>query len=175
MSVEQKRYPIVAKKTSDQLNCLYCKYISKFSGVRVQELVYLSHATKGFSGQALVDLLMQARENNAKSNVTGILLYDGRGMFMQAIEGDEKDINDLYNKIEQDERHKRLTLLWRNSISKRNFPDWKMGFEVLDKDTVRYLQGFSDFLDKQDDEILPESDLNFAKVLLQRFRETAKQ
>ncbi len=92
MSVEQKRCTIVAKKTSDQLNCLYCKHISKFSGVRVQELVYLSHATKGFSGQALVDLLKQARENNAKSNVTGILLYDGRGMFMQAIEGKEKKL-----------------------------------------------------------------------------------
>lgn len=141
----------------------------------MQELVYLSHATELFSEQQLMDLLTQARTNNAKCNVTGILLYDGRGMFMQAIEGNEQDIAALYAKIEQDNRHKRLTVLWRNTIVKRNFPDWQMGYKVLGKEITNHLQGFSNFLENGDETMLATDELDFAKVLMQRFRESANQ
>ena len=47
----------------------------------------------------LLDLLLECRENNRSSGVTGMLLY-GNGTFLQVIEGEEPVIDDLVEKIQ---------------------------------------------------------------------------
>ena len=54
------------------------------------------------STEQLLELLKQCL--NPASGVTGMLLY-GNGTFLQALEGDEKVVADLYGKIEKDSRH----------------------------------------------------------------------
>ncbi len=51
-------------------------------------LVYVSSATRPFSGEDLRALLETCRKDNAELGVTGMLLYKD-GNFMQVLEGDE--------------------------------------------------------------------------------------
>ncbi len=61
-------------------------------------LVYVSSATRPFSGEDLRALLATCRKNNAELGVTGMLLYKD-GNFMQVLEGDEEAVRGLYEKI----------------------------------------------------------------------------
>jgi Sensors of blue-light using FAD len=61
-------------------------------------IVYVSSAVQLFSPEALLDLLERARENNGRLGITGMLLYKERN-FMQALEGPDQTLSDLYSKI----------------------------------------------------------------------------
>ena len=88
-----------------------------------------------------MDILKIARKRNSEQNITGVLLYS-EGTFIQALEGDEKTINDLFSMIESDPRHKNIIKLVEKPLSKRFFPDWTMGFALIDKDKAREITGF---------------------------------
>jgi len=49
-------------------------------------IVYVSSATRPLEENELLDMLKTCQRNNARTNVTGLLLYKG-GNFMQALEG----------------------------------------------------------------------------------------
>jgi len=69
-------------------------------------LGYVSSETQDFSPDALIALLTEAREANAKRAVTGLLLYR-EGSFYQVLEGAEADVMSTFNGIERDPRHVR--------------------------------------------------------------------
>jgi hypothetical protein len=75
----------------------------------------------------LAALLAQSREKNSKINVTGILMY-ADGTFIQALEGEQKDVDDLYEVIQRDIRHKNVIEIVSGYEEKRTFPDWLMAF-----------------------------------------------
>lgn len=137
----------------------------------MMELVYISHANKRFSHQDLVDLLTHARVNNESSGVTGMLLYDGFEAFIQAIEGPKANVAGLFEKISKDSRHERISVLWRNDIKTRNFPDWQMGFQDVRELNADNLQGYSDFMQNLDIYTHPSGDITFAKELLKLFKQ----
>jgi len=114
------------------------------------ELIYVSKASVRFTEKELNELLSKARNNNTKKGLTGLLLYDGKGTFIQALEGEESDINTLYNKIKKDDRHSRVNVLWRKEIEQRGFPDWKMGYQNIHDIKNAKITGFSDFLQQQE-------------------------
>jgi len=105
-------------------------------------LIYLSSAVAPFSAADLQALLEISRRNNTASDVTGLLLYRD-GDFLQVIEGEEAVLDQLYAKISRDPRHRRLTVLFRESIPSREFKDWSMGFRDLSSTPG---QGFNDLL-----------------------------
>jgi hypothetical protein len=110
------------------------------------EMIYVSKASNRFTEKELNELLATARTNNTKTGLTGLLLYDGQGTFIQVLEGEESTIEALYKTIKNDKRHSRINVLWRKEIEERGFPDWKMGYQnILDMDTST-IMGFSDFL-----------------------------
>ncbi len=104
-------------------------------------LVYISIATRKMSDNDLQTLLEKAREKNEVLAITGMLLYRD-GFFAQVLEGELKDIEDLFAIISRDERHRIVFLLYTKPIEKRNFADWTMGFnkshdenaEAIDED-----------------------------------------
>jgi len=114
------------------------------------ELIYVSKASKRFTEKDLNDLLSAARSNNTKTGLTGLLLYDGRGTFIQVLEGEESNIDPLYQKIKKDKRHSRVNILWRKEIEQRGFPDWKMGYKNIHDMDVSTIMGFSDFLQQKE-------------------------
>jgi len=109
----------------------------------MKNIVYVSTAVKLLDDDQLLSILASSRKNNNERNVTGVLLYS-EGTFIQALEGDNNDVDFIFSKIEKDLRHKNMITLINEQISHRGFSDWLMGFstpraEKL-KDVLGYLQ-----------------------------------
>ena len=94
-------------------------------------LLYASRAVDT-SPEAIDDILLQSRQYNPGSGITGILCYGG-GIFLQAIEGGRMAISDLYGHIQRDARHKNVELLQYEEISERRFAGWTMGAVNISK------------------------------------------
>jgi hypothetical protein len=88
-------------------------------------LLYASRAIDPASA-AIDDILLQSRQGNPSSGITGILCYGG-GIFLQAIEGGRNAVSELYGHIQRDPRHKDVVLLHYEEISERRFSGWTMG------------------------------------------------
>ena len=134
----------------------------------LSNLVYVSVATEEMSDEELTTLLKLARINNAKQDITGLLLYRD-GMFVQALEGDEKKIEALFNKISKDKRHHGVTLLYKKPLKDRSFPDWSMGFSRMPEKALEHLEGHSEFLQKPTADYFAKNP-SYAQTLLQNFK-----
>jgi hypothetical protein len=113
-------------------------------------LIYTSQARQAFSDTDLKKLLMRARSNNGKINVTGMLISHG-GVFLQAVEGDELSVRDVFKRIEKDARHTGIAVLRSQSSfgERRIFGDWWMGFAHASSN-AQVLKGFVDLEADQD-------------------------
>ena len=89
-------------------------------------LLYVSRAVDNNSGPAIESILEASRAHNLHNGITGVLCYGG-GIFLQAIEGGRTAVNDLYNHIVADPRHKDVVLLHYQEIEERRFGGWTMG------------------------------------------------
>jgi hypothetical protein len=77
--------------------------------------------------EAVDDILAKSRRNNALAGITGALMFNA-GCFAQVLEGPLKQVEETFERIQQDERHGEVSLLALDSIAARSFPTWAMGF-----------------------------------------------
>ncbi|BBN83688.1 hypothetical protein PA25_36730 [Pseudoalteromonas sp. A25] len=128
-------------------------------------LIYISSATRWLTDEELTQLLSQARVNNDKKNITGMLLYDN-ATFIQVLEGDEKDVHEVYHKIAQDPRNTGLVKLVEKTIETRDFPDWSMGFKNLQSCLSHPIPGFVDiFNGKLNKEIAKRNHVSVERLM----------
>ena len=111
-------------------------------------VIYISSATRNMSEDDLLMLLEECRKNNQQKNITGMLLYR-EGAFLQVLEGEDKDVEEIYKHISMDERHTGLYLIEKAEIPERNFPNWHMGFKDLTSTKADELEGYADVFDKR--------------------------
>lgn len=97
-------------------------------------ILYVSSMYNEYSKLELNNLLNVFHESNKKHNVTGLMLYHDKNI-IQYIEGDEEDINILYSNINHDKRHSHITTLFKQYITKRKFTDWKLEYQICDKNS----------------------------------------
>ena len=90
-------------------------------------IVYVSTATVPMSTPQLESLLVEARELNLQSQVTGVLLYSD-GDFMQYFEGHAEALHETYARIRNSRRHRGLIELLKETVPTRRFEGWQMGF-----------------------------------------------
>ncbi|MBB5186950.1 hypothetical protein HNQ57_001213 [Zhongshania antarctica] len=95
-------------------------------------LIYVSSAVNLLTDEELLLLLRQSQAKNVNLGITGMLLYKG-GNFMQMLEGEEKTVRELYAAIRKDPRHHNVLTIITGSPKARNFKDWSMGFQNMDK------------------------------------------
>ncbi len=95
----------------------------------VHSIVYRSTAIRPLLDGELLWLLNQARAENRRLGLTGMLLYRD-GQFLQLLEGGLRELELIYGRIERDPRHVRVTLI-RTDFGPRLFPNWTMGFKNL--------------------------------------------
>lgn len=104
----------------------------------INQLVYISQAVRKMSPADLADIQGKAKSNNAPLDVTGSLFYNG-GWFLQVLEGPEATLDQLYNKIELDPRHKNSRVLYNEPAKYRTFPRWSMNMTNLnDRQADKY-------------------------------------
>ncbi len=58
----------------------------------------------------------------------------------------EKDVKEIYRSIACDSRNNGNIVLIESQISRRNFPEWSMGFKVICRNELMEVAGFSEFL-----------------------------
>lgn len=112
---------------------------------RLIQIVYISRstfvpaeATNGIEPN-VARILMKSRTNNKNNGLVGVL-YFGDGCFFQCLEGEEKAVDTLYEKLLQDPRHTDLKLLSRKMITKLSFLDWAMKYVPLESQMMSLLQ-----------------------------------
>ncbi len=93
--------------------------------MQIIRLIYASIARPGLSYEDLAGILSSASEHNARTGVSGILCYSS-GAFLQALEGKRPVVNQLYNRILNDRRHRECEILVCEGIEVRSFIEWSM-------------------------------------------------
>lgn len=106
-------------------------------------LIYVSYAVEHFTQDRLKELLRRCVEKNESQGVTGMLLYI-EGKFIQVLEGEKEVILRIYDKILNDERHRKVKVIIEGVIAKRNFPNWSMGFKSMNNKELKNITGYKD-------------------------------
>jgi len=112
-------------------------------------LGYVSTETGDMGTQGMVHLMTEARRINTQRDITGLLLHRERS-FYQVLEGTEAEVKRTFASIEKDDRHTGVDVLFEGEVEDREFADWRMGFLNLDGVELETLQGYSDFLSRED-------------------------
>ena len=93
----------------------------------MHSLVYRSEAVDNFTLPEIYKMLSKARVFNSKHNITGCLLYHN-GKFLQLLEGEEKVVERLFNRIKKDARHHKMEIICQEHGTMRLFDEWSMAF-----------------------------------------------
>lgn len=94
------------------------------------ELVYSSKAITNINRNDILDILKTATETNSQLDITGGLVYH-KTTFLQILEGNEKDIQNIYSKISKDNRPRDVHIFYKRKIAKRSFDQCSMALHSL--------------------------------------------
>lgn len=95
-------------------------------GLELQRLVYESTATGTTSSLTnLAVILAESQRNNSRDGLTGALAAH-RERYIQVVEGPSQALDSLLRRLEDDPRHRDVTLIDREPIDERLFSDWTM-------------------------------------------------
>ncbi|HEY0237945.1 MAG TPA: BLUF domain-containing protein [Friedmanniella sp.] len=103
-------------------------------------LVYVSRVAPSVTGPGLLRLMATSRKANARTGITGLLLYRDGG-FLQMLEGSREAVESLYASIQRDDRHSEVTLVRAREQRGREFPDWNMAFGAFDDGPLEVTTG----------------------------------
>lgn len=95
----------------------------------MKQLIYRSEPF-GFDRSTLANILLTARRNNRRDDITGALLCRN-DLYLQLIEGPEAAIYAAYARIVVDDRHCDVKVLLDHAVETRMFPQWEMLDDVM--------------------------------------------
>ncbi|WP_238368018.1 BLUF domain-containing protein [Mesobacterium pallidum] len=131
-------------------------------------LLYISSAVRDFDTEEVQVLAANARARNAANDLTGLLIYHD-GSFLQVLEGPSEAVQASYARISHNWRHKNPTVLLREEVADRVFPEFSMACAdpgKFDDDMQGMLQHLSQL--KQDGPRMSAPDMK-VKVLIRSF------
>lgn len=111
-------------------------------------MIYVSQARKPMDAAELEVLLSHSRKWNTAKGLTGLLIYRysteaESGHFIQMLEGDEREVRALFEKIKRDKRHHTILTLGSGEMESRMFSEWAMGFKNVDDALFSGLPGYA--------------------------------
>lgn len=110
-------------------------------------LIYVSTAVEGLTDDDIESILNASQSNNDERYLTGFLAHNERA-FMQALEGERREVLDIYDRIKSDNRHSGVIQIIGEPTERRAFPDWTMNYHRVDDK-----EGSSTMVLRQDDTI----------------------
>ena len=96
-------------------------------------MIYISRAVGPQTTTVTTQILETARRYNKAHNLTGVLCQ-GRGLYVQVLEGDRSVVNGLYRRIVADNRHDHTEIVHFGEIESRQFKEWSMALVHLSID-----------------------------------------
>ena len=88
-------------------------------------IVYASKAKKHFDEEALDVLVEKATANNLKFGITGFLFFK-KNHFLQYIEGEDEEVNELMERINHDPDHDVKFISKQPNLRRKKFQLWSM-------------------------------------------------
>jgi hypothetical protein len=99
------------------------------------EVLYVSTLAPDQNVTAVANIARSARVVNAAAQITGMLVFDGM-RFCQQLEGTQKQVLTLEQKIRLDGRHIHMEVLHHGPLAQRRFRCFTIGFSMLDDSEV---------------------------------------
>jgi len=99
------------------------------------EVLYVSTLAPDQNVTAVANIARRARVVNAAAQITGMLVFDGM-RFCQQLEGTQKQVLTLEQKIRLDGRHIHMEVLHHGPLAQRRFRCFTIGFSMLDDSEV---------------------------------------
>lgn len=93
-------------------------------------LAYISVETRRLQPADILEILRVSRMKNTVRRITGVLLYFD-GLFLQILEGESGQLDDLLTVLRHDRRHTDIRILLDEPTRQRHFPDWSIALVDL--------------------------------------------
>ncbi|MGC6432298.1 MAG: BLUF domain-containing protein [Jejuia sp.] len=122
----------------------------------LKTICYISNSTESDSIENIKKMYSKAKTNNAQNNISGILIYH-KGNYLQVLEGTHKDVDETYNRISKDHRHKNLIKVINTDTEYRIFEEYNFGFTIVrDSSEFKELKAYLNWLKNANHKITNE-------------------
>jgi hypothetical protein len=98
-------------------------------------VLYVSRAVGPQTSTVTASILATAQAHNRQHGIGGVLCQ-GRGLYLQVLEGERSAVNRLYARIVADHRHRDVDMLHLEEVSERRYAAWSMALVNLADDDL---------------------------------------
>ena len=95
------------------------------------EVLYVSTLASNQPPNVVADIAGRARVVNAELDITGLLIFDGQ-RFCQQLEGPQKAVLKLIERIRNDSRHVNVEVIHHGPLAGRRFQQFSLAFSTLE-------------------------------------------
>ena len=95
------------------------------------EVLYVSTLAPDQPTAVVAEIAAKARQVNAELDVTGLLIFDGQ-RFCQQLEGPQKAVLKLIERIRNDPRHTKVEVLHHGPLAGRRFHQFSLAFSIVE-------------------------------------------
>ena len=98
---------------------------------KLYEALYVSTLAADAPLSVVADIAGKARTFNAAHDITGLLIFDG-SHFCQQLEGSQKSVLALIERIRHDPRHSEIEIFHHGPLAERRFRCFALAFTDVD-------------------------------------------
>ena len=95
------------------------------------EVLYVSTLAPDQPTAVVAEIAAKARQVNAQLDITGLLIFDGQ-RFCQQLEGPQKAVLKLIERIRNDPRHVNVEVLHHGPLAGRRFQHFSLAFSAVE-------------------------------------------
>lgn len=95
------------------------------------EVLYVSTLAPDQPLQVVAEIAAHARPANASMDITGLLIFDGQ-RFCQQLEGPQKAVLKLMERIGDDTRHVNVEVVHHGLLQARRFREFSLAFSTVE-------------------------------------------
>lgn len=105
----------------------------------LHEIAYVSTLAPDQAITVVAEIARQARLSNAAQGITGLMIFDGV-RFSQQLEGQQKKVLKLAEKISLDLRHQNVQIFYHGPLAKRRFRNFSLAFAQAEGSELSVLE-----------------------------------
>ncbi len=95
------------------------------------EVLYVSTLAPDQPTAVVAEIAAKARQVNAELDITGLLIFDGQ-RFCQQLEGPQKAVLKLIERIRNDPRHVNVEVVHNGPLAGRRFQQFSLAFSTVE-------------------------------------------
>ena len=100
-------------------------------GPALYEVLYVSTLAPGQPLGVVAEIAARARVTNGQLDITGLLIFDGQ-RFCQQLEGPQKAVLKLMERIGDDTRHVNVEVVHHGLLQARRFREFSLAFSTVE-------------------------------------------